>query len=144
LSTTKDDEAPSTLASIGRGYMDIIEPLRQGFEYLWSGPEAGKAYREKKRAELELYRRGLLSDPTNPFAFDPWRVVGRTAVGAPFLGGGATIGAALHGNMMWETIDTARRAYELYSKGLLAAKPINDSGQQKYEALAKSMMASGR
>lgn len=113
-----DIEEPSALESIGRGYMDVYEPFRRGYEYWRNGPAAGRAYADQQRAEEGLYRKGL-TNPGNPFGFDPWRVVGRSAVAAPFLGGASAAMGALQSNMAWESFDSFRRAYELYKRGLL-------------------------
>lgn len=114
-----DIEGPTALESIGRGFADVYEPARMGWEYWRNGPDAGRQYRDLKRSEEGLYRRGLANQPGNVIQFDPWRVVGRAAVAAPFLGGVGSALGGLQSNMAWESYDTFRRAYELYKAGLL-------------------------
>lgn len=117
-----DIEAPTALESIGRGYMDVYEPFRQGWEYWRNGPEGGRQYRDQRQSEEALYKRGLANQPGNVIAFDPWRVVGRAAVAAPFLGGAGSALSGLQTNMAWESFDSLRRAYDLYKRGLLGPK----------------------
>jgi hypothetical protein len=78
--------------------MDVIEPIMQGYYNAWQ-PDQADAYRQKRQADEALYQKGLLalnpewSNPDPAVAFsraipraDPYRVIGQTALGAPFMG----------------------------------------------------------
>jgi hypothetical protein len=90
-------EYPSPLASIGRGYMDMWEPLAQAWHDR-TNPEEGRRYRKKRDDDEALYQRGLLGMTPSELRGaipDAWRGIGRAAVMAPFAGAGVGIGGAL-------------------------------------------------
>ncbi len=122
-------EAPSPLVSIGRGFMDDWEPLKQ--TYLnFTDPVQAQAYMAQRAENERLYQRGLLaanpgagtlattasgdSIPAPPSDF--WRMLGRQApadVVAPWIpttGPEALMSAGLTGSVM-DAIQAARRKF---------------------------------
>jgi hypothetical protein len=81
-------EPPSAMASMGRGVMDIWEPLRQMYLNRYH-PAQATAYRAQRQEDERLYQRGLLSgNPRPPDSWqdpDLWRQAGRGMVAAPLL-----------------------------------------------------------
>src|SRR5207245_2360250 len=76
-------EAPSPLASIGRGMTDVYQPI---WSYLLA-PEARKKYDAQRKADEALYSRGLLgtTTPGQSSGPDVWRDAGRQIMGAPLV-----------------------------------------------------------
>jgi hypothetical protein len=58
-------EAPSPMVSIGRGAVDMWEPIKQ--TYLdWVDPSRAQTYRRQRAEDERLYQRGLLSANPHP------------------------------------------------------------------------------
>jgi hypothetical protein len=85
-----DAEPPTPMVSIGRGAMDLWEPLKQAYLDRVD-PAAAAAYRQQRNENERLYQRGLLAgNPLPPDApawahTDIWRQTGRGAVATPLL-----------------------------------------------------------
>lgn len=124
-------EAPSPLVSIGRGFMDDWEPLKQ--TYLnYTDPVQAQAYLAQRAENERLYQRGLLAANPNagtlattpggaPIQVAPsdfWRMIGRTAPGGavtpwlPATAAEATMSAGLTASV-WDAIQAAQRKFGL-------------------------------
>jgi hypothetical protein len=66
-----DAEAPSIPARIGRGLMDVWEPMKQSYLNA-TDATAANAYRQQRTEDERLYERGLLA--SNPEAVQPTQV----------------------------------------------------------------------
>ena len=74
-----DAEVPSIPVRLGRGVMDVWEPLRQTYLNV-SDPKQAAAYRAQRAEEERLYERGLLAG--DPGALQP-RYIGTLPNGKP-------------------------------------------------------------
>jgi hypothetical protein len=95
-----DAEVPSIPARIGRGLMDVWEPMKQSYLNV-ADPTAANAYKQQRTEDERLYERGLLAgnpeaaqptqvatmpngeplrmEPPSLLDTDMWRMVGRTS-----------------------------------------------------------------
>lgn len=81
-------EPPSAMASMGRGAMDVWEPIKQMYLNTFQ-PNQAPAYQAQRQEDEQLYQRGLLSgNPRPPDSWadpDLWRQGGRAAALSPLL-----------------------------------------------------------
>lgn len=84
----RDAEPPSAMASIGRGAMDVWEPIKQTYLNTFQ-PNQAPAYQAQRQEDERLYQRGLLAgNPRPPDSWadpDMWRQAGRGMVAAPLI-----------------------------------------------------------
>ena len=71
-------EVPGTLARIGRGLTDVIDPVQQIYYDITRNPKAASLEQSRKEDEA-LYLRGVGGDPNPDRGPDTWRMVGRSA-----------------------------------------------------------------
>ena len=132
-------EMPGILARIGRGFVDVGQPLRQAYynAQIWN-PQRAADYRQQRDQEEQLYLKGVAPNmpaQLRPMAVDPFRAFGRFAAMAPLIAPGGWAQLAQGANAAFNAETVLKPIYN--SPGLLAylaQQPGAWSALQNYAA----------